>query len=165
MWPISPYIDVNKKSSCVNARGIPPAPHNCPGPWPGGREGEGGVPCPGLGEGREREGREGYPVLARGGEEGGVTGTSVLARGEEEVERGGRVPLSWLGEGEGREEHPVLARGDGGVPCPDWGGRVGGGTAPSAPANKQTENIISRLTSYASGNQYTGYIPIRILWR
>ena len=47
-----------RKSSCVNARGIPPAPHNRSGSVLVGLEGEevGGYPCPDRGRGRGRRG-------------------------------------------------------------------------------------------------------------
>ena len=115
---------LTRKSPCMSARAIPPAPHNCPGlrgeggkgrvPCPG-RAGEEGVPSPDQGEGRE-----GCPVLAGGGGEGGVP---VLAGGG-----GGGVPCPGQGEGGGEGENEGLRNeGEGAVPCPGWG-RGGRGT-------------------------------------
>ena len=78
----------------MNARGVPPAPYNCPGPWPGkGGEGEGGLTLV-LGGGRPGIG-------------GGMGTLSCLGGG------GRRGTLSWLGEGRGERKG-----GEGVIPCP-----------------------------------------------
>ena len=123
------FYNEARKSYCMNARGIPPAPHNHPAPDQGG----GTVPLFWWGKGRERGGGRGTPVMAGGGgvgregypcsgQEG--RGTLVLGgRGGRGSRRGKGTPVlaSWRG-GRGT---PVLAggrgRGQRGTPVLVWG--------------------------------------------
>ena len=87
-----------KMSSCANARGILPAPHNrqCL-VWLARGGGGGG----GGGMGREGREKRDTHVLPGGGE--GGNGTPILARGRE-----GRVLLSWLGKAEEERGAPMF---------------------------------------------------------
>ena len=116
-----------RQSSCVNARGIPPAPHNCPGPVQAGggggvEMGQGTAVLAGEGRGEGREGEGGYPCLGRG------TG-------------GGRYPCSGQGR-EGKGGHLV------------WGTTLPPPLPPLPPLpGEETENITFPHPSDASGKK------------
>ena len=156
------------KTSYVNASGIPPAPHNRPGPVLG--VGERWYPCPGR-EGRK--GEEQYPCPTRGME--------------------GRISLSWIGDGELNGGHPCPGPGGGerkkGTPVLTGERRRGGSVPLSWPGDRggvregvdlhltwsgvlplslpplpggQTENITFPHPSNAGGNNLTKGVSVKI---
>ena len=124
------------QSSCMNARGISPAPHNHPVPVlagkGGGRGRDGGV------------GRRRVPLSC-------LAGGRVCPEGRGGDGRGYLVPVG--GGREGRESIPILARGrggegGGGVPVLVWDT-----TLPPVDRHTPVKTVLSRRTTYAGGKK------------